>query len=155
LRALDQPAHHLDAVQTATAPVAGLSSPQAHLGFSRPALGHSESIEHLSAHETPGAPQLILAGEPIAAANQSEHFIPRDGRRYAVILTDTTYTYQEAIDAVARLERKYQQRTELEPQPDGTHRIVLGEFTRRQAAQEFLIYLRRNNRSGEILTLSR
>jgi thiol-disulfide isomerase/thioredoxin len=152
LKALDQPIHHLQAVQTPAAATT-LASPQAQLEFSRPALGHSESLTPSLAQGA--STKLILPGEPTMASAQPEALAPRTAGSYAVVLTDRSYTYEEALLEVSRLERKYQQRTELHPQGNGTHRIILGDFSRRQAAQAFLVYLRRNNRQGEILTLGR
>jgi len=156
LRHLDRPVHHLDASQAPSTATNTLPSPQAHLTFSRPALGSTKALT-APALTQQTKPALLLSGQPLIAATTppAEAFVPRNANSYTVVLSDSIYSYSEALRQVPALERKYKVRTELQLQTNGSYRLVLGNFTDRQAAEAFLRYLRRNNRRGQVLPLSR
>ena len=156
LRHLDRPAHHADAsLPPDEAPVA-LASPQKQGSFSRPALlPDTPTSGLLTANERPATsanPNLILAGEPLALAENN--FTPRSTLRYTILLQQTPLAYNAALQEITELERKYETRAELYPLGNGNFSIQLGQFATTGEARQFLQYLQRNDRQGEIVPLN-
>lgn len=156
LKRLDKPSHHVDAQLPLAATPTALSSPKPNTSFSRPALIPETAMEmefvEQSLEEEKLSPALVLSGHPIAAAEP--YFAPRSSLAYGVRLAETSPDYSEAVHLIGELERKFEQRAELEPTGDGSFNIILGAFETTGKARQFLLFLNRNNRSGEIVPVA-
>ena len=157
LRHLDKPAHHVDATIPVSQTQEALASPQRNTQFSRPALiPDTPTQDMLSQQELQvddyHNPALALSGEPVAIVETS--FAPRSSLTYSIRLDQILADYGSAVQAVTEVERKFEVRAELQPRPDGRYHVLLGDFKTTGEARQFLQYLQRNNRQGEIIHLS-
>lgn len=156
LRHLDRPAHHADAALPQAASENAIASPKKQRSFRRPALVTDMEPGLLSASNpkptTVTTPTLILSGEPVAMTEST--FTPRSGVEYAIRLNETMPDYGTAVKEVSELERKFETRAELQPLASGQFEVVLGQFESNTEARQFLQYLQRNDRQGEIVPLS-
>lgn len=158
LRHLDQPAHHVDAALPQMAAEKAIASPKKSRSFRRPALitdnepGLLTSSTPRPSTSTVTSPTLILSGDPLAVSEAK--FTPRSGAEYGIRLQQTLSDYSSAVQEVTELERKFEARAELQPMPNGQYEVVLGQFETTGEARRFLQYLQRNDRQGEIVTLS-
>jgi thiol-disulfide isomerase/thioredoxin len=156
LKKLDKPANHLSATLPLVDQQTALDAPQAEIAFSRPALLPEEEAPVLLSHtspqeENPSPPRLVLSGEPIAAVQSG--FAPRSGMTYGVQLKNVLVDYPTAVRMVGEIERKYEQSAELKPNGDGQFFLVLGNFPTTGKARQFLLFLQRNDRQGEVVPL--
>ncbi len=142
LRHQDKPAHHVDATLPVEESTVALASPQRNTHFSRPALIPDDYH----------SPSLVLSGEPVAMLETS--FSPRSSLNYCIRLEQTLADYSSAVQAVNDFERKFETKAELLPKPDGSYEILLGAFETTGEARQFLLFLERNDRQGEIIPLS-
>ena len=81
-------------------------------------------------------------------------FSPRSSLNYCIRLEQTLADYSSAVQAVNDFERKFETKAELLPKPDGSYEILLGAFETTGEARQFLLFLERNDRQGEIIPLS-
>ena len=156
LKKLNKPVNHLSATLPLPEQQIALDAPQAEIAFSRPALIPEEEtpamLSQTSTQEENSPPTLlVLSGEPIAAVQSG--FAPRSGMNYGVQLKNVLVDYSTAIRMVEEIERKYEQRTDLKPNGDGQFFLVIGNFPTTGKAREFLLFLQRNDREGEIVPL--
>lgn len=156
LKKLDKPTNHLSATLPLIDHQTALDAPQAEIAFSRPALIPEEEAPALLTHSSPQEenlppPLLVLSGEPIASVQPV--FAPRSGMTYGVQLKNVLVDYPTAIRMVGEIERKYEQSTELKPNGDGRFFLVLGKFPTTGKARQFLLFLQRNDREGEVVPL--
>ncbi|MEL7252093.1 MAG: thioredoxin family protein [Bacteroidota bacterium] len=157
LRHLDKPANHVDATLPVEESQVALTSPQRNTQFSRPALiPDGPALEMLSQEtsepEDYHNPSLVLSGEPVAMVEPS--FSPRSSLTYCIRLDQTQADYSSAVKAVTEFERKFEAKAELQPKPDGSYEILLGSFETTGEARQFLLFLQRNDRQGEIIPFS-
>ncbi|PSR11529.1 MAG: hypothetical protein DA408_00470 [Bacteroidetes bacterium] len=153
LKRLDKPANHLTPVLPPDALAQpALNSPQAEVNFTRPALvtDAAPALLTLNQHQYE-EPLLVLSGQPIAAVER--RFSPRSSKFYGILLHGDTYTYTAGIRMIVELERKYEQKAELYPLGDEQFQCLVGSFETTGQAQQFLQYLNRNNRTGEVIIL--
>lgn len=155
LKRLDKPAHHLDPrLHTPAVSAPALDSPQAELGFSRPALLPEEDI---TVQEPAFSQVQVLPDDELlivyAAPNDNQLFTPRSGQRYGIQLTGQVYNYSEGVQQITEMERKHQQRTELHPVANGQFQLLIGNFESNVTATDFLHYLQRNNQPGKVIPL--
>lgn len=157
LKKLDRPVNHLSATLPLPEQPTALNTPQAEIAFSRPALIPEQEAPAMltqaaSPEENAYPPMLVLTGEPIAAVQSG--FAPRSGMNYGIQLKDVLVDYPTAIRMVEEIERKYEQGTELKPNGEGLFFLVLGNFPTTGKAHQFLLFLQRNDREGEIVPLA-
>ncbi len=157
LKKLDKPTNHISATLPLTNDKMAMDAPQPTIAFSRPALIPEEDNAPMLSNTSPPSenqesPMLVLSGEPIAAIQTN--FAPRSGMAYGVQLKNVLVDYPTAIRLVGELERKYEQSTELKPNGQGQFYLVLGDFTTTGKAHQFLHFLQRNDREGEVILLS-
>jgi thiol-disulfide isomerase/thioredoxin len=157
LKRLDKPSNHLSATLPLIDHQTAMNAPQAEIAFSRPALIPEEEAPAMltrtsQQEENQMPPLLVLSGEPIAAVQHD--FAPRSGMTYGVQLKNVLVDYPTAIRMVGEIERKYEQSTELKPNGEGQFSLVLGNFSTTGKARQFLLFLQRNDREGEIVPLS-
>lgn len=156
LKRLDKPANHVSATLPAVSTPQAMDAPQPKINFSRPALlPTTEEPQLMSNHasESSPAPLLVLSGEPTITAYAG--LAPRSSLTYGIQLKGVTVDYPTAIRLVSELERKYEQTTKLKPNGQGQFHLVLGAFSTTGEARQFLQFLQRNDREGEIVPLSR
>lgn len=155
LKKLNKPVNHLSATLPLPEQQIALDAPQAEIAFSRPALIPEEETPAMLSQASPpeenDPPLLVLSGEPIAAVQSG--FAPRSGMSYGVQLKNVLVDYSTAIRMVEEIERKYEQRTDLKPNGDGQFFLVIGNFPTTGMARQFLLFLQRNDREGEIIPL--
>lgn len=152
---LDKPANHVSATLPANDIQVAMDAPLPKISFSRPALVPDDDEPQLLSNqevESPETPALVLSGEPIIAAYTG--LAPRSSLSYGIQLKGITVDYPTAIRLVSEMERKYEQTTELKPDGQGQFHLVLGSFSSTGEARQFLQFLQRNNREGEIVPLS-
>jgi thiol-disulfide isomerase/thioredoxin len=153
LKRLDKPANHLTPVLLPDASARpALNSPRAEVNFTRPALVTDPAPALLTHHQNQTEePLLVLSGEPLAAVEP--RFSPRSSKFYGILLHGDTYDYTAGIRMIVELERKYEQKAELYPLGEEQFQCLVGHFETTGQAQQFLQYLNRNNRTGEIIIL--
>ncbi|WP_367388633.1 thioredoxin family protein [Lewinella sp. LCG006] len=156
LKKLDKPTNHLRATLPLIDQQTALDAPQAEIAFSRPALIPEEEAPALLSNatyqeENTSSPMLVLSGEPLAAVQPG--FAPRSGLSYGIQLKNVLVDYPTAVRMVTEIERKYEQSTELKPNGEGLFFLVLGNFPTTGKARQFLVFLQRNDREGEIVPL--
>jgi thiol-disulfide isomerase/thioredoxin len=153
LKRLDKPANHLDPRlhTTALAGSTAMDTPKAELHFFRPALLTESSPPMLSQTQIPVQEEMIIVYQE--SANSNSVFTPRSAQHYGVKLEQLINDYSEGIRMVAEMERKHQQRAELQPLGNGQFYLLLGNFETTGQANSFLNYLQRNDQKGEIVAL--
>ncbi len=170
LEKFNQPRHRIGQNYASTGPI--LASPVARLPVYRPPLtphpplssggqtdqelvadaaGYSTSL--ILNHPQTAAPETVLpeTGSPVQTA-----FIPRSEKLYAIQLG--VYTdYQNALRTVTRFENRFkdQEVQMIAFRQDGhlAYRILIGKFGRLSLAEEYLLYLNRNDIRGVIRSL--
>jgi thiol-disulfide isomerase/thioredoxin len=153
LKRLDKPANHLDPRLHATA-LAGtpaIDAPKAELHFSRPALIPEDTAPLLSHTQVPVQEELLIVYQEKPSI--STIFTPRSAQHYGIKIERLINNYTEGIRIVAEMERKHQQRAELQPLGNGQFYLLLGDFETTGQARIFLNYLQRNDQKGEIVPL--
>lgn len=154
LKRLDKPANHLDPRlhTTAIAGTLAMDAPKAEVHFSRPALVPEDAeMAPLLSQTRPIQEEILMVYQesaPVATV-----FTPRSTQHYGVKLDALINDYTTGVRMVAEMERKHQQRAELQPLGDGQFYLVLGNFETTGQAKNFLNYLRRNDQEGEIVPL--
>lgn len=106
------------------------------------------------------APQLSPAPPPSRAITQqsfpvSNQFNSRSGDVYS-IMTDIQHDLPSAQQKAAAIDNKYGYPSSIRAVEDRgrlAYQVIVGRFTKKSKAQEFLIYLNRNDIIGQIITL--
>lgn len=155
LKRIDQPAHHVNATLPEPATETALDAPQPQLGFSRPALlPEVEESHSLSEYQhQPASPGLVLTGAPLASSHTG--FTPRSSLHYGVQLKTAPVSYTTAVQMIQELERKFEQPVEMYPVTPGAFHFILGTFETTGEARQFLQFLQRNDREGEVVPLNK
>jgi thioredoxin-related protein len=148
---------------TAVISEAVMDSPKPTIRVYRPPL----QMETESPGNTPiSLPPPVVIDQPTASAgtrvpifpDQKESMAPRSLPSYR-IQVGTFDNYQNAVRQVGRLEDEFTEPVQLlaDEGTSGkqTYRIYIGHFSKKQAAEEFLYYLRRKNMHGEIVDSTR
>jgi hypothetical protein len=153
LKRLDKPANHLDPRlhTTALAGSPAMDAPKAELYFSRPALVPENTPSLLSQTPVIEQEEMIIVYQE--SPSPTTVFTPRSAQHYGIKLERLISNYAEGIRTVAEMERKHQQRAELQPLGNGQFYLLLGDFETTGQANTFLNYLQRNNQKGEIVAL--
>jgi thioredoxin-related protein len=155
LKRVDKPAHHVNATLPEPTTATAMDAPQPQLAFSRPALIPEAEQEHLLSEyqHRPASPGLVLTGAPLASNDAG--FTPRSSLHYGVQLKAAPVSYTTAVQMIQELERKFEQPVEMDPVTPGAFRLILGTFDTTGEARQFLQFLQRNDREGEVVPLNK